>query len=100
MSDNYSKATVVPSLPKSACTPERLLQLERAGFKSKEDEDTLYFFAENGIDDFYLDDDFESQEVLWQQAFQAIAAEMPGVKEIVIEGAYWSDKLRPGEFGG
>jgi hypothetical protein len=101
MSNNYGACTVTPEIPSKYLTPERLAVLERAGFSNDGGVylhgGSAYFYceAETGGP---TDDDGEDGDCDWERVFGEISLES-GLA-IVIMGSYWSDKCRPGEFGG
>ncbi len=98
MADSYTQATVEPFIPDSVCGIDRLELLETAGFQSEEvfgEPTRRYFFAENGINEYDIDDN----EIDYVSVFQQMLKEA-GLEELFIVGAFICSKMRPGEFGG
>lgn len=90
MANNYTQATVTPYLPRAAFTDKQLEALAEQGFTYEQDGDELYFYLEDGL--------CESEDSYYY-IFQKVCRDLD-IPEVVIEGAFTCDKLRPGEFGG
>jgi len=99
MADNYTQATVIPDIPKSALTDKEWGILSASGFTLFEFGDkTVYLVVKEG---FILDDDYDLDlgDVTALELFHKIIKNTD-IEEIVIEGAYTCSKMRSGEFGG
>lgn len=96
MANNYSPCTVTPDLPKDLFTEEELESLAAHGFTYHENSNnTLYYYSEEGFSEAEDEDDTDPFEV-----FQRALKRSTDIDEIVIEGANYCSKMRPGEFGG
>jgi len=112
MANNYAPATVYPEIPTSLISDAEADILSRMGFDiAAWDATTSYLYTEEG---YFLElndvlDDLEMADTRYETVFdifQAIIArskeseEEEDIEEIVIEGAFYCSKMRPGEFGG
>lgn len=100
MANNYAPCTLYPDFPEAVCTDERLALLGAAGISYESQHGMVYFYAEDGINDEWEDPTTgEYKEVDWAGPLQEMLKEA-GMPEVVIEGCFYCDKMRPGEFGG
>jgi hypothetical protein len=130
MSNSYETATVTPELPASLFSPFALEYLKGCGFSHEGEGMLYFYAEEfaggyegeqtvqDALDNVEtcpvaklvaasLSSDAEANDLLtdydrlpdYVEVFQ-LFADKAEKKEIVIEGGYWNDKARPGEFGG
>jgi hypothetical protein len=101
MTNNYTNATVTPWMPKTAFTELELNQLsEGCGLTNEDSDGHLYFFAEEWFTD--EGEDADGNPVICTEILQEKlkGLEFEEYPHIIIEGACYCGKMRPGEFGG
>ena len=117
MANNYTQCTVQPFIHKELITTAEIIQLEAAGFSCEVMGDEFYIYSEEGFTEEYeVESEDENGDTTYEEfpiwpIFQRIIersksfrpnveVEYEEIDEIVLEGAFTCDKMRPGEFGG
>jgi hypothetical protein len=100
MANNYSQATISPSLPATLFRDEELQSLSICGLSAERIGDCLYFFADECFSDEGEDEDGELVNCLALMQEKLRQLDPAAYPHISIEGAAVCSKMRMGEFGG
>lgn len=101
MANNYTNATVTPWLPKTSFTEDELEGLSEAcGLTYEESDGHLYFFAEEWFTEEGEDSEGEAVNCTAMLQEKLKGMDPKEYPHLVIEGACYCGKMRPGEFGG
>ena len=109
MANSYSPATVTPYIHKDLITEEEVETLNSVGISYELYGDEYYFYSEEGFMEEY-DDAEDNTHSIWpilqavikrsKEFTPDVEVEYEEIEDIIIEGAYYCDKMRQGEFGG